>query len=202
MDELLLETKLSMYELTTAETSRSLRFRSQPWLKSIVLNPTSLIGGNPSSGIVTLNAAAPAAGAIVTIGTDRPDLFTFPNGTTVTVPSGATTASFVIDTNGVSSTDTGSINATLLGVTRTATLGVTPARLNSMTLTPNTVAAGGSTTGRVTLDGKAGADMTVDLRVAGNPAGYVITPAQVVIPAGATQSPTFTVDTPIRALPT
>jgi hypothetical protein len=170
-----------------------------PWLKSVVLNPTSVIGGNPSSGIVTLNAAAPAAGAIVTLGTDRPDLFTFPGGATVTVPSGATQVSFAIDTNGVVSNDTGSINATLLGVTRTATLGVTPARLNALTLTPSTVAAGSTSTGRVTLDGKAGADMVVDLRVQNNPAGYTITPSQVTIPAGATQSPTFTVQTPFES---
>ncbi len=169
-----------------------------PWLKTIALNPTSLIGGNSSSGIVTLNAPAPAAGAIVTITTDRPDLFTFPGGSTVNVTPGATTASFAIDTNGVTASDTGSINATLLGVSRTATLGVTPARLNSMTLTPSTVAAGGTAIGQVTLDGKAGAAMTVDLSVNGNPAGYTITPAQVVIPAGARQSPTFTVQTPFE----
>ena len=169
-----------------------------PWLKSVVLNPTSVIGGNPSSGIVTLNAAAPAAGAIVSLSTDRPDLFTFPGGATVTVPAGATQVSFVIDTNGVTASDTGAINANLLGVVRTATLGVTPARLTGLTLNPSTVAAGGSTTGRVTLDGKAGAAMVIDLRVQGNPAGYTITPAQVTIPAGATQSPTFTVQTPFE----
>ncbi len=170
-----------------------------PWLRSIVLTPTSVIGGVQSTGTVSLNAAAPAAGAIVNISTDRPDLFTFPGGATVTVPSGATQATFAIDTNGVSANDVGSINASLLGVSRTASLGVTPAKLKSVVLTPTSVAAGGSSTGKVTLDGKAGAAMVVDLRVQGNPAGYTITPAQVTIPAGATESPDFVIQTPFEA---
>lgn len=170
-----------------------------PWLSSLVIGPTSVIGGNPSTGTVTIAAPAPAAGAIVSLTTDRPDLLSFPGGATVTVPAGSTTATFAIDTNGVTANDTGTVNAVLLGVTRSATLGVTPAKLKSVVLNPTSVAAGGTSTGFVTLDGKAGAAMVVDLSVQNNPAGYTITPAQVTIPAGATQSPTFTVQTPFEA---
>lgn len=170
-----------------------------PWNRSLVLTPTSVIGGNPSSGTITLNAPAPAAGAVVALSTSRPDLITFPSGASVTVPAGQTTATFVIDTNGVTADQTATVDTTLLGVTRSATLGITQARLNGITINPTAVAAGGSTTGFVRLDGKAGAAMLVDLRISGNPAGYVITPAQVTIPAGATQSPTFTVQTPFEA---
>ncbi|MEI7578211.1 MAG: SBBP repeat-containing protein [Armatimonadota bacterium] len=170
-----------------------------PWLRSLVLNPTSVIGGVQSTATVLLNAPAPAAGAIVNLSTSRADLFTFPGGATVTVPSGASQATFVIDTNGVSANDSGSINASLLGVTRTATLGVTPAKLKSVILTPTSVAAGGTSTGKVTLDGKAGAAMIVDLSVQNNPLGYTITPAQVTIPAGATESPNFVIQTPFEA---
>ena len=170
-----------------------------PWLKSLVLTPTSVIGGNTSSGTVSLNAPAPAAGAVVTLGTDRPDLVTFPGGGTVTVPGGATQVSFVVDTNGVTSDQTASINTSLLGVTRTAALGITQARLRSITINPTAVAAGGTTTGFVRLDGEAGADMLVDVYISGNPAGYVISPTQVTVPAGASQSNPFTITTPFEA---
>jgi hypothetical protein len=170
-----------------------------PWLRSLVLTPTSVIGGNTSSGTVSLNAPAPAAGAVVTLGTDRPDLVTFPGGGTVTVPGGATQVSFVVDTKGVTSDQTASINTSLLGVTRTAALGITQARLRSITINPTAVAAGGTTTGFVRLDGEAGADMLVDVYISGNPAGYVISPTQVTVPAGASQSDPFTITTPFEA---
>jgi len=170
-----------------------------PWLRSLVLTPTSVIGGNTSSGTISLNAPAPAAGAVITLGTDRPDLVTFPGGGTVTVPGGATQVSFVIDTNGVTLDQTASINTSLLGVTRTAALGITQARLRSITINPTAVAAGGTTSGFVRLDGEAGADMLVDVYISGNPAGYVVSPTQVTVPAGASQSGPFTITTPFEA---
>src|SRR5207249_2180810 len=55
-------------------------------ISSVSLNPTSVLGGNPSTGTVTLNAAAPAGGAVVALGSSNTSVATAP--TSVTVAAG------------------------------------------------------------------------------------------------------------------
>lgn len=169
-----------------------------PWLNNVTVTGTTIIGGNNTSGTVRLNAAAPAGGVTVAVSTDRADVVTFPNGGTVTVPAGATQANFPINTSGVDTAQSTKIIASLLGVSSQADLTVTAARLNRVVLTPATVSAGSTSSGVVVLDGQAGSPQTINLAIQGNPAGYTITPSQVVIPAGATQSPAFIVQTPFE----
>src|SRR2546425_10687720 len=62
-------------------------------LSSVTLNPTSVVGGNPSTGTVTLTAPAPAGGAVVTL-VSTGAVASVP--ASVTVPAGATSATFTV----------------------------------------------------------------------------------------------------------
>src|SRR5207247_2022492 len=93
-------------------------------LSSVTLNPTSVVGGNPSTGTVTLTAPAPAGGAVVTLASTGA-VASVP--ASVTVPAGATSATFTITTPVVMGLIAQSdIIATFGGVSRAATLTVTP----------------------------------------------------------------------------
>lgn len=170
-----------------------------PWLQTITINGSSIVGGNSTTATIRLAGNAPTGGVDVNVSTDLPATVTFPGGPIVTVPAGANQVTFAIDTNGVDSAATATINATLLGVTRTGTLGVNVAKLTNIVLTPNPVAAGSSVIGRVNLDGKTGSAGTLQISINGNPAGYVITPTTVTIPANSNQSASFTIDTPFES---
>ena len=66
---------------------------------SLTLNPTTIAGGSgaTSTGTVTLNAPAPAGGVVVTLASSNIELAA--SVASITVPAGATTASFTIGTN-------------------------------------------------------------------------------------------------------
>lgn len=167
-----------------------------PWLSSLTINGSSIVGGNSTTATVKLAAVAPAGGVVVDLSTDLPGTVSFPGGSTVTVPGGLDNATFTIDTNGVDTATSATINATLLGVTRSGSLGINPARLTTLVLTPNPVAAGGQVTGVVNLDGKTGSAGTLKIAIQGSPAGYVINPTTVTIPANSSVSDSFTIDVP------
>jgi len=119
-------------------------------LSSVTLNPTSVVGGNPSTGTVTLTAAAPAGGAVVTLASTGA-VASVP--ATVTVPAGALTATFTVTTPVVVGSGAASdIIATFGGVNQSATLTVTP---STAACTPTTCAAQGKNCGTI-LDGCGG----------------------------------------------
>ena len=170
-----------------------------PWLSSLTINGSSIIGGNTTTATVKLAAPAPSGGVVVDLSTDQPSLVSFVGGNTVTVPGGVDNATFTINTNGVDVATNATINATLLGVTRSGSLGINPARLATLVLAPNPIAAGGIVTGHVTLNGNTGTAGTVKISIQGNPAGYIISPASVTIPANSNVSSDFTITTPFEA---
>jgi hypothetical protein len=92
-------------------------------ISAVSVNPTSVVGGNPSTGTVTLTAAAPTGGAVVSLSDDSPSAAT---PASVTVPAGATGADFTITTMSVTASTPVTISAVFAGVTRTATLTVNP----------------------------------------------------------------------------
>jgi hypothetical protein len=148
---------------------------------------------------VTLTAPAPAGGAQVAL-SDNSGAASVPS--TVTVPAGATSASFSIGTSAVANNTAVTISASYGGATRTATLTVLHAVLTSLTLNPTSVVGGplvGNSTGRVTLNGPAPAGGAV-VALSDN-SGACSTPASVTIAAGAT-SATFTVTTGIVLIST
>ena len=93
-------------------------------LKSLVVNPSTIVGGQSTTGSVTLSSAAPAGGRLVTLSDNTSALSEPPN---VTVAQGATSANFQITSSVVGATVTRQVSATLNGITRTANVTLTPA---------------------------------------------------------------------------
>jgi thermitase len=167
---------------------------TQPSLSSLSLNPTSVVGGNSSTGTVTLTAPAPSGGFVVNLSSSNTSVATVPSS--VTVPAGATSANFTVATNPVSSVRSVTITAAAGGITRTATLTVNPpasnVTLQSLTISPTSVWGGSTATGTVTLSGPAPAGgAVVQLRSNSSRASV---PSSITIPAGAT-SARFTIQT-------
>lgn len=93
-----------------------------PSLSSLALNPTSVRGGNSSTGTVTLNGAAPSGGAAVALSSSNTSVARVPSS--VTIAAGASSASFTVTTQRVNSSTTVTISGSY-GVSRSATLTVT-----------------------------------------------------------------------------
>ncbi len=166
-------------------------------VSSLSLNPTSVTGGNSSTGTVTLSGAAPAGGAQVALSSNN-GAASVPSS--LAVPAGATSATFTVSTSAVAASTTVAISAAYGGVTKTASLTVTPASppalsLSSLTLNPTSGVGGAqSSTGTVTLSGPAptgGAQVALS---SNNGAASVA--SSVAVPAGATTA-TFTVNTSV-----
>lgn len=149
--------------------------------KSITLTPSSVAGGNNVIGKITLTGIAPPSGAVVPVTTTNPAA-SVPSS--VTVAPGATFASFTITTTTVNATTAGLVSGTYGGKTASATLTVKLPTMLSLTVTPTSVYAGTTGTGKVTLTGPANTGGAVVTLVSGNVA--VTVPASVTVPAGAT----------------
>src|SRR5262249_33742622 len=142
-----------------------------PTLSSVTINPTSVVGGAPSTGAVNLTAAAPTGGAIVTLSSSNTAVATVPPS--VTVAAGTTSATFGVTTTAVAATTSVIVTGGFGGASRTATLSVnpTPPPAQSATLS-------------VTATGRSGE------RVTSSPAG-------INVAVGSTGSATFTTGTAI-----
>jgi hypothetical protein len=166
-----------------------------PTLSALSVSPASVVGGNSSAGTVTLTAAAPSGGAVVPL-SDNSSATAVPGS--VTVPAGATSASFTVTTTSVTAATTSTISASFGGVTRTAALTVNPsttpapAALSAVSVNPTSVAGGSSSQGRVTLTAAAPSGGFV-VSLSDNSAAAT-TPASVTVAQGAT-SATFTITT-------
>jgi len=168
-------------------------------LSSLTLNPTTVVGGSQSStGTVTLSAAAPSSGAQVSLSSSDTTVAQVPSS--VTVPAGATSATFTVTTSAVAASTSVTISASFGGVTKTASLTVKPPQLPtlaSLTLNPPSVIGGpliGSSTGTVTLSGPApsgGAQVALSSNK-----GVASVPSSVTVPAGSIKA-SFTVNTGI-----
>lgn len=93
-------------------------------LSSLTLNPTSVDGGKTSTGIVTLNEAAPAGGIKVSLNSDCSLFASVPSS--ITIPAGSKTATFNIATQGFFFPWQVNISASYGFDTKTATLTVNP----------------------------------------------------------------------------
>ena len=159
-------------------------------LSSLSVNPTSVVGGNSSTGTVTLTAAA-TANLVVTLSSDNASATVPPS---VTVPQGATSASFSIGTKSVTSSTVANISAAFNGMTKIAALTVTPApALLSLSLNPSTVVGGSSSTGTVTLSGAA-PSTGITVQLLSNRTKVATVPSSLTVPPGATTA-TFSVTT-------
>ncbi len=98
-------------------------FVLQPPPSGLSASPSTVVGGNPSTGTVVLSGPAPPSGAVVALTSSNSPLASVPPS--VTVAGGATSADFQITTAAVS-TDTGvTLSAFYGGGSKTAVLTVT-----------------------------------------------------------------------------
>ena len=105
-----------------------------PGLQSVTVSAGSVAGGASVTGTATLNTAAPAGGAVVQLISSNTAAATVP--ASVTVPAGATSATFTVSTLSQSSTTTVAVGGIYAGATRAALLGVTGGRRGGSALPP------------------------------------------------------------------
>lgn len=182
----------------TATRTATLTVRREP-LVSLAVSPVSVIGGGSAIGTVTLASPAPAGGTVVAL-SDVSEVTSVPPS--VTVPAGATSASFTVATIPVAETFSANLFATLEGVTRQALLSVLPSgggtapALSSVSVSPSTVVGGSAATGTVTLSASTPGALTVSL--ADNSAAVSV-PAGVTVPAGASAASFSVTTSPVTA---
>jgi hypothetical protein len=105
---------------------QSARFTIVPsfFLSSVSISPSSLIGlygGGPATGTVTLSGPA-SDGTVVNLSSSLPVVASVP--ASVSIKSGAKTATFTVNAFNVSADTTATVSATLQGTTRNATVTV------------------------------------------------------------------------------
>jgi hypothetical protein len=131
---------------------------SEVALSSLTLSQTTVVGGNSVTGTVTLTAAAPSGGFVVSLSSSNPTLASVP--ASVSVAARATSANFTVSTTAVNDTQSATITASGGGVSRSVTLTVVPQSVDergSISLSRGCVGPCGS--GRVTSQ-PAGVDCT------------------------------------------
>jgi hypothetical protein len=188
-----------------------------PALTSLALNPASVAGGTNATGTLTLSGPAPSAGITISLSTpssapaDRLSFASRFSGigmpAEVSIPAGATSATFTVTTHPVAASTTYQINAPWGAfVTKTATLTVTPPDVASIKYVSYSSIFGGQTFPlTLNLTGPAPADgMTINLKTflaSGGTTGtfaqcgqYPSVPATTTVPHGAS-SVNFTVTT-------
>lgn len=165
------------------------------FLTNLTINPSTVDSGQPSTGTVTISNAAPTGGVIVYLYTSDAVLAQVP--TSVTVPSGQTSATFTITTGATGTDATVDISASRYSPAgsdvKTRTLTIRGVAF-TLTLDPTSVIGGSqNSTGTITLpvDAPAGG-VTVNL-TSSNPAVASV-PASVVVPSGQ-KTVTFTATT-------
>jgi len=161
-------------------------------LTALTVSPSSVGGGLPSTGTVTISQAAPTGGVTVTLSSDNGSA-TVP--LSVTVAAGSKTATFNISTTGVTKVTTATITGTLGLTSQSAKLSIQPATIQAVTVTPSSVVGGShsTATGTVTMSGMAAPGGDVITLSSSNPAVAAV-PASVTV-TGSSGSATFTVTT-------
>jgi len=144
---------------------------------------SSFPGGTPALLTITLSGEAPPGGAVVTLSSSAA---AFPVPASVTVRTGRTTESVIVETKTVTASTPVTVTATYNSSSKTATATLTPVvvpTLASLSVSPSTVDGGGSAILTITLTGPAppgGSSITL---TSSNPA-IVKLMSPAVMPAG------------------
>ena len=152
-------------------------------VKTLALNPTTVYAGYPSTGTVTLSAAAPTGGLVVTLASNSSSATV---GANVTVPAGSTSATFTVATVQQGATQaSATITASANSSSQTATLTINPIALTNFTVAPNPAAGGGTITGTLTIS-QAAPPSGFSVACTSNLTPGVTVPATVSVPSGQT----------------
>ena len=169
---------------------------SMPPLVDIVLTPASVNGGTAATGTVTLAGAAPSGGAPVQLFSSS-GAATVP--ATVTVPAGASRATFPVATSTVTA-DTAVTISGLLRLSAATSLSVKAGTapppgptLSTIVLNPASVVGGSSSQGTATLTSAAPTG-GMDVSLGSSDTAIATVPPKITVSAGATTA-TFAVTT-------
>ena len=156
-------------------------------LSTMDTNPSSVVGGNPSSTTVVLSTGAPDGGAVIALSSSNPQVASVP--ATVTVPANGFTGTATITTSPVTANTTVTITASYNGATRSAALTVTTqagaVTMQSLVLSPSSVNGGTGAQGVVTLTAAAPSGGAAVALSSSSP-GVAAVPASVTVSAGST----------------
>ncbi len=122
-------------------------------LNGLSLNPASVVGGSASTGTVTLTAPALSGGYTITLSSSNFSVASV--SASLTVPAGASSASFTVNTSPVSADTSVNITASAGTASRTAALLVSPRPLTAPSPPTNLLAAGGNGQAALTWNGSA-----------------------------------------------
>ncbi len=155
-------------------------------LSALAFSPNPAIGSGGSTGTVTLGGAAPDGGKVVTLSSSNTTWVRVP--VSVTVPAGATSATFTASTTSDPTQGQFAIvTATADGVSRTSTLNVNPPppgpALSALALNPTAVTGGGTSTGTVTVGGTVSACCVI-VTLSSSDSAAATVPASVAVPVG------------------
>ncbi len=151
------------------------------YIMNLTLNPTTVGGGNSSTATVTIYEPAPPAGYVINLSTEYANSVSVPP--TVTVPAGATSATFTVTTKQFVNTFYCDIYASDGTSGRQATLKVVGDSLTGLTLNPTTIGGDQTSTGTVTLASAAPPGGWLVILHSEYPASVGV-PSSVVVPAG------------------
>lgn len=165
-------------------------------VKTVVLNPLTVVGPASSVGTITLTEAAPVGGVVVTLSSNSASAVV---PASVSIAAGKTSATFTATTKATATPQVATITAGLNGATSTGTLTVTPVLVATLTVAPTSVTGGTSATGTVKLATAPTVDTVVTLTSANTAVATI--PATVTVLKGTT-SATFTVTTKKPAVQT
>lgn len=144
-----------------------------------------LEGGQTGGGVVSLNGPAPAPVSVKLL-LNGPAQGSMSVPSTVTVPKGATSATFPIKANPVDSNKTGTVVAEEGGAKREGTLEDTTAKLSSVELDNVAIVGGNTWGGTINLTGAAGPSGTEITMTSDHPA--IIGNATYTIDSGSTSA--------------
>ncbi|MCX6359941.1 MAG: hypothetical protein NT029_09050 [Armatimonadetes bacterium] len=152
-----------------------------PTVKSFTVSPVAVPGGKTTTGTITLLEAMPQA-TVYSL-TSLNSAAAAPS--TVTVPAGATSASFSVNTAVVTTNVTGSIVASRGSTSSRAPVTVAPVGIDVVTVSVDYLPEGQGATGTITLQAPA-APGAVTVNLVSAVPGVASVPAAVTIPAGQT----------------
>ncbi|MCW5979247.1 MAG: peptidoglycan DD-metalloendopeptidase family protein [Bryobacteraceae bacterium] len=166
---------------------------SPPEMVAVALASSVVGGGNPLPGNEVTLSGASGGSFQVALTSSKPAVAQVP--ASVQIASGKNAGQFEITTSTVTAETSVTIQAAGGGMTKSSTLTVQPFNLSSLTLSPSAVFGGVSTAANlVTLSSIAPASATMVTLSSAN-TSIAKTPASVSVPAGAKESPPFTITT-------
>lgn len=161
-----------------------------PYVNSVNLAPSSVVGALPCSATLTLTSPAPSGGLIIPLASSNPSLAGLPASVAVAGNS-TTSAPFPITTGPVTAPVKVAISATLNSFITNASLLITPPGA-SLQATQTTLPAGALLPAVIQLDAPAGPS-GANVRITSDSPSITVAP-YAFVPPGATKSASFVVD--------